>query len=93
MRSDPFIVEPPYNAGALADWRPASEEAEPVPLAAATFDGISNKLLAIARQSGVRLRGLPDGLAEMSSFGRARTLGRLLVGAELIPIVASQSEP
>lgn len=93
VRSEPFSIEPPYNAGALIDWSPRTDGAEPVPLDAETFDGISEKLLAIAQEARVPIDSLSGSLNEMSSFGRARTLGRLLAGAELIPIVVAQGDP
>lgn len=90
VRSDPFYVDQPYNAGDLTEWQPPSDETAAVALNAATFDEISERLLATARQVNVPMRGLSDGMTELSAFGRARTLGRLLAGGELIPIVRAQ---
>lgn len=92
VRSDPLYVEPPYNAGALNDWRPAIEALEPVELNEETFDAISEKLIAIATQVGVPTRRFAEALVDLSAFARARNLGRVLVGAELIPLVVGNGE-
>jgi len=91
VRSEPFSVEPPYNAGELGDWRSADADVDPVEFTSETFDQIVERLLAVARQVGISPPQLGDGLEPMTSFGRARTLGRILVGAELIPLVTGQT--
>jgi hypothetical protein len=91
VRSEPFSVEPPYNAQELGDWRPPEEDVAPVEFTSETFDQIAERLIALTRQVDLRQSRLGDGFEPMTSFGRARTLGRLLVGAELIPLVIGRT--
>lgn len=84
---------------AFADWREADGETStagplaqgPVLLDDAYFDGVTDSMHRAASDSmGTRAVGqLMGDLDSMTSFGRARTTGRLLFGAELLALPAS----
>jgi hypothetical protein len=84
----------------LMDWRRPVDRTsdatrdDPVLLDDAYFDGVTEVMIQVAAdghaaQSAARV--LRD-VGSMTSFGRARTVGRLLFGAELLPLPATGQE-